>query len=195
MSVFEAFVLSAWAGPLLWMSLYLSDYYLTIACARLYRAQDKIVFEGSYEITPFFQSDVNALRQVSPRFLLVLFGSTAYLYLVRAIAGPGSGLVGLYQLVLGALILTEATVHTRHLRNWFLFRKVIGLLKGRMEYPRGIMLRSSAFELLVFAVLYLGLFLVTGNLFLLGGVLACGALSLKHTRLARRHDAVSRKAA
>ena len=58
---------TSWAGPLLWVVLYSSDYYLTIACARMYQAQNVIVFEGSYEITPAFQSDVNALRLLSPR--------------------------------------------------------------------------------------------------------------------------------
>src|SRR5436309_10932688 len=49
-------------------------------------------------------------------------------------------------LVLGALVLTELTVHIRHLRNWFLFRKALGPggLRGRLEYPRGILLRASA---------------------------------------------------
>ena len=68
-----------WLGPPVWACLYVSDYFLTIACARLYRAQDRIVFEGSYEITPIFQADVNALRRISPRFLAIPVGSTAYL--------------------------------------------------------------------------------------------------------------------
>lgn len=78
---------SPWAGPLVWMALYISDYYFTIACARLYRGQNKIVFEGSYEITPVFQADVNALRPVSPRFYLILIASTGYVFLLRWIAG------------------------------------------------------------------------------------------------------------
>jgi hypothetical protein len=44
--VFDLILDSPWAGSLIWMALYISDYYFTIACARLYRAQDKIVFEG-----------------------------------------------------------------------------------------------------------------------------------------------------
>jgi inorganic pyrophosphatase len=67
-----------WLGPLAWAVLYSSDLILTITCARPYQAQHKIVFEGSYEITPFYRADVNALRYFSPRFLLVLVGSTAY---------------------------------------------------------------------------------------------------------------------
>ena len=48
------------------------------------------------------------------------------------------------------------------------------------------MLTMSAFELLLFAGLYAGLFLVTGSVFILGGCLACGVLSLNHYQLARR---------
>jgi len=73
------FAESLWVGPVLWAGLYVSDYVLTIACARLYQAQNKIVFEGSYEITPMFQADVNALRRVSPRFLFFLVEATAVL--------------------------------------------------------------------------------------------------------------------
>src|SRR5258708_24418110 len=47
---------------ILWGLLYVSDYALTITCARLYGRQKTIVFEGSYEITPFFQRDINSLR-------------------------------------------------------------------------------------------------------------------------------------
>jgi hypothetical protein len=189
--VADALVDSIWLGPLLWMGLYTSDYFLTIACARLYQAQNKIVFEGSYEITPLFQADVNALRMVSPRFVFSLLASTGYLILVRNIAGPSNGSFGFYPLVLGTMILTEATVHTRHLRNWYLFSRGIGLVKGRMEYPRGILLRSSALELIVFAGLYSGLFVVTESSFVLGGAIACVALSINHYLLARRHDASS----
>ena len=183
----DALVAIWWAGPLGWMALYVSDYALTIACARLYRAQDKVVFEGSYEITPVFQPDVDALRRVSPRFLVILVVSTAYLLFVRALTGPGTGLVALYEFALGALILVQAAVHMRHLRNWYTFSRVVPVLKGRMENPRAVMLRSSAFDMLVFSALYAGLFAVTGEAFLMGGALGCGAVALQHYLLASRH--------
>ena len=186
---------SAWAGPLLWFGLYVSDYVLTMTCARLYKAQDKIVFEGSYEITPYYQADVDGLRRFSPRFLRILVVGTVFVAVLRQIAGPTSGLFGFYELVLGAVVLIEATVHVRHLRNWFLFARSVALLRGRMEYPRGIMLRASSRELLVFAVLYAGLFAVTGSLFELGGALGCGSLSMNHLNLARRHEMAVSKAA
>jgi hypothetical protein len=192
--VFDLILDSLWAGPLLWAALYISDYYLTIACARLYRTQDKVVFEGSFEITPLFQADVNALRLVSPRFCLLLIASTGYLFLVRWLAGHSTGYRNLYLAVFGAMFLMEATIHTRHLRNWFLFKRAIPLTQGRLEYPRGIMLRMSAFEIFIFSVLYSALFLVTDSMFLLGGAIACCALAIKHYRLARRHDAAVSKA-
>lgn len=180
---------SPWAGPLLWMALYISDYYSTIACARLYRGQDKIVFEGSYEITPIFQADVNALRRVSPLFYLILIVTTGYVFFLQRTAGPSTEFKDLYPAVLGALTLMEATIHMRHLRNWFLFKRVVPLIQGRVEYPRGAMLRMSALEIFTFSLLYSALFLVTESMFLLGGALACFVLSIKHYGLARRHDA------
>jgi hypothetical protein len=177
------------------MSLYVSDYYLTILCARLYRAQDKISFEGSFEITPIYQADVNALRRVSPRFIFFLVGSTAYVLLLRAMAGPGSGLIGLYQFLLGGMVLVEATVHVRHVRNWYLFSRTVRLLMGRMEYPRGVILRNSALDIFLFSVLYASVFLVTGSLFVLGGAIGCCALSINHFRLATRHEAAVKRAA
>jgi len=87
----DALLDSVWLGPSLWAALYASDYFLTIACARMYQAQDKIVFEGSYEITPLFQADVNALRRLSPRFVIALLATTVYVFVVQRIGGPSSG--------------------------------------------------------------------------------------------------------
>ncbi len=63
-----------WAAPLLWGALYISDYRMTLICARLYQAgvHEKMTFEGSYEITPFYQKDIDTLRRLSPRFVTVL---------------------------------------------------------------------------------------------------------------------------
>jgi len=68
-------------GLVAWTILYISDYSLTIACARLYQAgaREKIAFEGSYEITPYYQGDINALRSLSPRFLAALLFSLVWL--------------------------------------------------------------------------------------------------------------------
>jgi hypothetical protein len=180
---------SLWAGPLLWAALYISDFSFTLMCARLYKQQSAVEFEGSYEITPTFQADVDALRWISPRFLLILLGSTLYVFIVRIFAGTSSWLLGFYELVLGMMIMLQATVHIRHLRNWFLFRNAVGLLRGHIRYPRGVMLRMSSFELTLFTALYTGLYAITGSLFVLGGAVSCCVLALNHYRLAKMHEA------
>jgi hypothetical protein len=176
---------SSWLGPLLWAAVYISDYRMTLMCARMYQAQQAIVFEGSYEITPLFQADVNALRRLSPRFVIALVASTAWLAVVQhTSSAPGSS--SLYAGVLGALLLLQAAVHLRHFRNWFLFRNVKAV-QGRVFYPRALMLQASAIELVGFSALYLTLFLLTASTFILGGAIACGVLVLNHYRLVQRH--------
>lgn len=182
----DGLLATVWAGPLLWALLYSSDYYVTIACARLYQAQTTIVFEGSYEITVVYQADVNALRRLSPRFLSFLALSTTFLLLARAVAGPSSDRFWLYLLVLGSMILKGLTIHVRHLRNWYLFSRGVRVMKGRVEYPRRVLLRVSALELGAFAALYAGLFLVTAHPFVLGGAIACALEALGHHRLAKQ---------
>ena len=137
------------ARPITWAVVYVSDYVLTITSARLYRTQHNIVFEGSYEITPVFQKDVDALRTISPRFVITLVASMAYVWLVRRIAPPSED-YDLYPGVLGALFLLEAAVHVRHLRNLFVFGRT-SLLQGRLVYDRCLLLRMSSLELLLFA--------------------------------------------
>lgn len=89
-------------------------------------ASDHFVFEGSYEINPFYQRDIDALRAWSPRFLTMLTVNVLFLWTVWSwsISDFDSGL---YLIVLGSLLLTELVVHIRHVRNWFLFRTIIRL--------------------------------------------------------------------
>lgn len=177
-----------WPGLTLWVALYVSDYALTIVCARMYRAQDQVILEGSFEITPAFQADVNALKVVSRRFLLALCVSTAALWLLWQLTLLPPGWPEAYPFALGALILPELVVHVRHLRNWFLFRKALGAggVRGRLEYPRGIILRMSALEFLAFAGVFCVLYAATTSWFILGGTLACAVTAWRHLRLAQK---------
>ncbi len=126
-----------WPGMVVWSLLYISDYALTIACARLYRAQQTILFEGSYELTPFYQRDIDSLRVVSPRFVFILLltlGMLGFLWILN----QQSAAPELWQFMLGYLIIIQLAVHTRHLRNLFLFRSInnTNLVHGRIEYTR-----------------------------------------------------------
>src|SRR5512140_28979 len=61
-----------WTGMILWSILYLSDYYVTIYSARGFREVGHFQFEGSFELTPQFQKDVDALKPVSKRHTILL---------------------------------------------------------------------------------------------------------------------------
>jgi hypothetical protein len=91
----------AWPGMVVWGLQYVSDYSLTIVCARLYGRQKTIVFEGSYEITPFYQRDIDSLRVESPRFifmLLLALGALGFLWILN----ESSPAPELWQFALGA---------------------------------------------------------------------------------------------
>lgn len=182
------FLNSLWPGLLVWTALYVCDYSLTIVCARLYRrgVNEKIVFEGSYEITPLFQKDVDSLRLVSPRFLAALAlsgGLLAGSWLLSAQSQPEW-----YEFVLGVMILVQLSIHTRHLRNLFLFRAITktGEVRGRIEYSRTLLLRMSSAESLLFSALYLILFAFTLSWFILGGAIGCLSVAAKHRSLSRK---------
>jgi hypothetical protein len=183
-----------WPGLLVWTLLYVSDYSLTIACARLYRAQSKIVFEGSFELTPEFQKDVDALRRWSPRFLVALGTSLLLLFILWTITRVPPGMPEAYAFALGAMILLELVVHLRHLRNWFFFRALPGDdgPRGSLEYPRPMVLRLSGMDILCSAGLLAILFAFQPSAFLLGGVASCLATGMKHLRMARKQGAVPR---
>ena len=190
------FLHSFWFGLAAWTLLYLSDYALTLTCARMYRdkVSEHMRFEGSYEITPYFQSDIDALRKISPRFVGALLFSALLLGIVWTLSSED--LPELYAFALGAMILLQLAVHTRHLKNFFTFRGMNreNAVHGRIEYSRPFMLRISSAEMFVFAGFYLALCAFIPTWFLLGGVATCISTALKHRRLAQRAALVNRVA-
>ena len=183
----ELFLQNFWIGLAVWAALFVSDYTLTITCARLYQSgvRDKIVFEGSYEITPYFQRDIDSLRRLSPRFILALLWSSVVLFVLWRLVGQSTP--EMYCFALGAMILVQLAIHMRHFRNLFLFRAAASnAVRGRIEYSRRVILRSSSLELLEFSGLFLSLFAFTHSWFVLGGGVGCLSVAHKHWRLARR---------
>lgn len=187
----SSYLFDSWIpGTALWVVMYVSDYACTIASARLYRsgANQHIVFEGSFELTPYFEKDIDALRRVSPRFIVALALFVCALVYIWFSTQWIPWLAPLYEVVLGSLILLQCMVHMRHFRNLHLFRslqKDAGL-RGRLEYPRPLILRASAAEGLSFATMYLLLAVAFASWFFLGGALSCLALWSKHRSLARQ---------
>ena len=191
------FLTSPWPALIVWIVLYISDYAFTIACARMRRGpiSEKIVIEGSYEITPYFQRDVDALRRFSPRFITMLVYSTLLLVAVWFLSAQS--FPEFFTFAAGAMILIEVTIHIRHLKNFLMYRRMkeSDCVRGRIEYSRAFILRTSADELFIFAGVYALFFAATLSWFILGGVASCLSVALKHRRLAQNAEKVSTGAA
>jgi hypothetical protein len=175
-----------WVAIALWAALYIADYQLTITSARLYvqGARQYSEVEGSYELNPIFEEDVDALRRFSPRFFVLLIVTSLLILLAWLASFQLEGLEtpGLYSWALGALILLEAAINIRHARNLaVLYYAVRGEgMSGRLFRARWLVLRASAVDLLAFAVLYLFSWLVSSHSFFLGGACGCGLLAVRH---------------
>src|SRR5215208_7187448 len=77
---------SPWPGVILWIILYVSDYYLTIYSARGFREIGHFQFEDSFELTPQFQKDINALKPVSKLHMFLLLEVAVHLRHLRNIS-------------------------------------------------------------------------------------------------------------
>ena len=178
----------AWPGMVVWGLLYVSDYTMTIVCARMYLngVRNKIAFEGSYELTPYFQRDIDSLRVISPRFVLALLITSIILLLIWQSLQTLAPQV--FDFLLGAFISSQLSIHIRHIRNFFLFRAAsTDAVRGRIEYSRPLSLQVSSIEMLSFAGMFLVLFAFTGSWFILGGAMSSLSISAKHSKLARMH--------
>jgi hypothetical protein len=179
-----------WLALFLWFLACFSDYYLTLYGARLYRDQGQghVVIEGSYELTPAHQKAIDELRPFSLRFVALM-----------ALSGLAIGLVWLlsvailhaawpFSVLMGGLLLREAAVHLRHVRNLALFRaaRLPGALTGQLTYSRWVVLHQSAVELWGFAGLFLFAAVATGSFFMAGGALSCALTGWQHYRLSKR---------
>jgi hypothetical protein len=180
---------SPWPSVLLVAVLYSSDYVLTLICARLYqqRGRRTILIEGSFELNPIMQKHVDSGRWFSGRWLIGV-GTLCVLFPVLWWLMTDIGWQQGYFLMLGGMVFLQLAVHTRHLRNLFLFVTALGDdgIRGRVEYPRWVVLSMSAFEFLIFAGLYAVSYVLTGSVLFMGGAALCLLMAAKHYGLRRR---------
>jgi hypothetical protein len=183
-----------WAGQLGWALLawslaYILDYGSTIASARLYLqgAHEHVIFEGSLELTPAFQNDVDNLRWFSPRFVGSWGLTSAALAGIWWIWVAFLGWTGPMQFLMGAMLLREAAILLRHVRNLLLFRRARSgqELEGSLRYRRPLILYLSAVELWSYAALYAVLSMMLSSWFMAGGAVACAVTGLQHWRMSR----------
>ncbi len=179
-----------WVVDILWCLVYLSDYYLTIYTARQFQTtlKDHISFEGSFELTPTFQKDVDQLRLFSRNFYLRLLLTILALSLLWWLAIEELELPQFFYFATGAIFLREAVVILRHARNVALaaFSKSGDHLIGKMGYSRWLTLRLSFAEIASFAVFFLLVSIGVGSWFFLGGALACTVTALSHYRMSSK---------
>jgi amino acid permease len=176
-----------WMGMLLWTFIYISDYVMTIASARKYGTNPHISIEGSYELTPQFEKDVDALSPVSKRHILMLILTNLLLitfWLLLSLLGYTQG----FAFVLGMLILLEVGVHLRHFRTYHLLalHEAKGGLEGTLHYRRWLLFNVSAFEFFCLCILFLITALLTYSPFFAGGSLACLSLAANHYKKYRK---------
>jgi hypothetical protein len=177
-----------WYGIILWMILYTSDYYLTIYSARGFREIGRFQFEGSFELTPRYQKDIDQLRPVSRLHITLLFAYTVLILIVWWITSLSIYLQWTYPLYLGMFLLLEVAVHLRHFRNLFLIQEIRrnGGADGQLTYKRWFSYRISAYELYLSGTLFLLVAMLTYSLFFLGGAIMCYGTAFKHSRLAQK---------
>src|SRR5688500_9397747 len=179
---------SPWYGIILWMILYTSDYYLTLYSARGFRDIGHFQFEGSFELTPHYQKDIDRLRPISKLHIILLLIYSLLILIVWWITRLSIYLEWTYPLYLGMFLLLEVAVHLRHLRNVGLIREIKknGGVEGQITYKKWFSYRISARELYIYATLFLLVALLTYSLFFLGGAIICYGTGFKHSRMAKK---------
>jgi len=156
--------------------------------------REHIRFEGSLELTPVFQKDVDAIRMLSPNFFIRWLASFPVLYLVGWLSINFLGLPQYFTLVMGALLLREVAVILRHIRNLGLAQlSKNGGIQGAIEYARWLSLRLSAVELVSFAGFFLILAFLESSWFFLGGALSCLLTGYQHWVYARKRIAMQQR--
>lgn len=175
-------------GVFLWVILYISDYYLTLYSARGFREIGHFQFEGSFELTPQYQKDIDALNPVSKRHMIWLILSSLLIVFIWWFTKQLLFFPWTYLLYLGMFLLMEVTVHLRHLRNIALIREIRkgGGVEGEIMYRKWFSYRISASEFYLYSALFLIFAVLAYSPFFLGGALMCFATGLKHNRLAKK---------
>jgi len=188
---------SPWYGVILWIILYSSDYYLTLISARGFRQVGHFHFEGSFELTPQYQKDIDDLRPISRLHITLLIGYSILILVIWWITRLSMFLEWTYPFYLGMLFLVEVAVHLRHFRNLAIIRELHrnGGVEGQITYRKWFSYRNSANELYITGSLFLLVALLTYSLFFLGGAIMCYGTGFKHARLAKKTKSAAAQAA
>ena len=175
-------------GVMLWIILYISDYVLTIYSARGFREIGHFQFEGSFELTPQFQRDIDARKPVSTRHIILLLLYSLLIIFIWWFTKQLLFFPWTYLLYLGMFLLLEVGVHLRHLRNVSLIHEIRkgGGVEGQIAYRKWFSYKISASEFYLYSALFLMIAMLTYSPFFLGGTIMCFGTGFKHNRLAKK---------
>ena len=175
-------------GVILWIILYISDYYLTIYSARGFREIGYFQFEGSFELTPQYQKDIDTLKPVSKLHITLLILYSVLILFIWWFTRFLFFFPWTYLLYLGMFLLLEVAIHLRHLRNISLIREIkkSGGVEGQISYRKWFTYRISASEFYTYSALFLMIAVLSYSTFFLGGAIMCLGTGFKHSRLAKK---------
>src|SRR5579859_1661668 len=129
------------AALALWIILYSCDYYLSIHANQLRAkyAESHFGFDGSFELNPYYQKDIDANRRVSQRFLLMLLLFILWLALIYILAFSLK-IPELFSVGVGYLLLLELPILDGHVANITLFNsmKTPSAVVGSIAFARWV---------------------------------------------------------
>lgn len=175
-----------WLPALLWAALYTSDYYLTLLGAKLRASQSIYLIDGSYELTPEYQDDINNGRRLSSTFVSWLLCGTIIMLAPWATGFP-DGMAFYYGLLVGAFLVPELAVHVRHMENVLFYRTLSGPdsgVSGSVTFSRKCIYARSATQLWAMSGFVLALSIITLSPILAGGAVGVARIAWSHRKLA-----------
>ena len=168
---------------------FFADYSLTHVGARANeRVRDRWRVEGSYEMNPVWERQIDSGRWFGLRVLLVPLALAAILGALRLLAGFFDVYAdpAYFALGVGTMLLIQAPVLMLHASNLQTFRMLAdpSAAEGSIVYRRWFVYQQGIVYLAGFAVLWLLLWVPSQQAFFLGGVLSCGLFARRFARLA-----------
>ena len=173
----------------LWLAVYAADYYLTLYGRQLWlkNAQAFLRFQGSYELNPYYQKDVDANKRVSRRFIFMLvfgliwmtfaWGATRYLNIPQV-----------FPAWVGYLILMEVVALSSHVQNIRLFKSaaISGAVEGQISYARWVSMDGTGWKFAYWGLIFLIIALLMNNWFFAGGMFSCTVEFFRFRRYGQR---------
>ena len=152
------------------------DWTLThIGAAASQKVRDRWAVEGSYELNPTWQAEIDAGRRFTWRLVGVAAVLAALLLAMRYLVEYGALDPAFFAVAAGAVLLIQAPTIMAHATNLQMFRDLADptAISGSVVFSRWLTLRQASWYLVRFAVLWVALWVPSQQAFFLGGALSC----------------------